>query len=386
MPGVARGIGLIADPRRAAHRFIGIEDFHYPGTKVLIERAQEEAGSILHLHNLHGQFFDLRQLPIISMSIPTLITMHDEWLYTGHCAYTLGCEKWRSGCGACPDLSIYPSIRFDMTRHNLQRKASIFSDSRFWLAAPSEWLMNKAQKSVLSGGVIDTRVIHNGVDLKVFKPLNRKSVIRRRLGLPEDAWIILFVGYQTKSHEFKDYPTMAAAVAKLPPIIRNREVTFVCLGEDADPIKVGNASNLFYAGVSKPEQVAEFYNAADLYLHAARADTFPTTILEAMACELPVVATATGGIPEQVEDQKTGFLAPIGDATMLANYILRLLDSRDMLMQFAYESLQRAKRMFDAERMVNEYMELYREMQSEFARVRSDDPSHSFADSQQELS
>jgi glycosyltransferase involved in cell wall biosynthesis len=104
-----------------------------------------------------------------------------------------------------------------------------------------------------------------------------------------------------------------------------------------------------------------------------------------MACGLPVVATATGGIPEQVDDQKTGFLAPIGDATTVANYILKILDSKDLLMQFAYESQQRAKQMFDAERMVNEYVELYSEMQSEFARVRSDtDPSRLLAESQQE--
>ena len=49
---------------------------------------------VLHLHNLHGGYFDLRVLPELSARQPTVVTMHDEWLYTGHCAYTLDSERW----------------------------------------------------------------------------------------------------------------------------------------------------------------------------------------------------------------------------------------------------------------------------------------------------
>ena len=66
---------------------------------------------VLHLHNLHGGYFDLRVLPELSAHQPTVVTMHDEWLYTGHCAYTLDSERWLEGCGSCPHLDSYPAAR-----------------------------------------------------------------------------------------------------------------------------------------------------------------------------------------------------------------------------------------------------------------------------------
>jgi len=361
LPGAARWIGLLGEPGRALDRFCGIEDFHYPATKELPGLKQNET-NLVHLHNLHGQFFDLRELPQISNSNSTLITLHDEWMFTGHCAYTLGCERWRIGCGACPDLSIYPSIRFDMTRSNLQRKISLYNDSQLWITTPSKWLMDKVKDSRLQGGLIGSRVIHNGVDLNIFKPNSDKKEVREALGIPADAWVVLFVGYQTKSHEFKDYPTMAEAVSRLPAKIAGKEVVFICLGEKAKSVRLGNTMNLFFQGVPDPGVVAQYYSAADVYLHAARADTFPTTILEAMACGIPVVASAVGGIPEQVDDSITGFLVPPENPGAMHARLLELLENHDLLMRMGHESVHKAEKSFNIERMVDEYIEWYSEI------------------------
>ena len=66
------------------------------------------------------------------------------------------------------------------------------------------------------------------------------------------------------------------------------------------------------------KQAEAYYQAADIYIHAAKADTFPNVVLEALACGLPVVATAVGGIPEQIDHERTGFLVPPGDAAGMA--------------------------------------------------------------------
>lgn len=361
LPGAARGIGLIGEPRRALDRFRGIEDFHYPATKELPGLKQKES-HLIHLHNLHGQYFDLRMLPQISNSYPTLITLHDEWMYTGHCAYTLDCERWRIGCGSCPDLNIYPSIRLDKTVDNLKRKSSIFNDSRLWITAPSKWLMDKAKESVLQRAMVQGRVIRNGVDLEIFKPNPVQERLRKNMGIPVNSWVVLFVGFQTKSHPFKDYSTMAAAVSQLPVKIAGREVVFVCLGEKAKSIRLGNTLTMFAEGVPSAGEVTEYYNASDVYIHAARADTYPTTILEAMACGLPVVATSIGGIPEQVENDKTGFLVPPGDAVAMSARLLSLLSNSDLLDRMGNEAERKAKIEFGIERMMDEYIALYSEI------------------------
>ena len=97
------------------------------------------------------------------------------------------------------------------------------------------------------------------------------------------------------------------------------------LGEASPPERIGDVEIRFVPYLKDPRKVARYYQAADLYLHPARADTFPTTILEALACGIPVVATAVGGIPEQVMEGQTGFLVPVGDARALARRVIDLL-------------------------------------------------------------
>nr|MDJ0869634.1 glycosyltransferase [Myxococcota bacterium] len=88
-------------------RLRGREDFRFPASARLLRRPGL-AIDVVHAHNLHGGYFDLRLLPELSQRRPTLVTLHDGWLLSGHCAYSLGCERWRQGCGSCPHLDVYP--------------------------------------------------------------------------------------------------------------------------------------------------------------------------------------------------------------------------------------------------------------------------------------
>lgn len=110
----------LADPQRAFDRWRGREDFSFPYDRPNLRPTTD----ILHLHNLHGGYFDLRQLPRLSQTLPTFITLHDTWLLSGHCAYSNGCQRWQIGCGHCPDLTLYPATPRDATAQNWQRKAA----------------------------------------------------------------------------------------------------------------------------------------------------------------------------------------------------------------------------------------------------------------------
>ena len=348
---------FIAQPKRWLERQQGHEWFHYPITQYLLD-LPPQTPDLIHAHNLHGEYFDLRQLSSLSQQIPFFITLHDAWLFSGHCAHSFDCDRWKTGCGKCPDLTIYPSIKRDATAYNWQKKQEIYSKSKLYIATPSQWLMNKVKESILAPAIIESRVIPNGIDLSVFNPGNPKE-IRTKLNLPLEAKIILFTANGIRDNPWKDYKTMRKAIALLAENLPSQNILFLALGENSPPEKIGNATIQFIPYVKDSHTVADYYRVADVYVHAAKADTFPTTILEALACGIPVVATAVGGIPEQIEQNKTGFLVSLGDAINMAQSIQLLLEDHALRQELSQQAAETAQRKFNAERMANDYLDWY---------------------------
>ena len=224
----ARLAGILGQPGRQFNQWMGIEDFHFAGTKRIVELADQP--DIVHCHNLHGEYFDLHALEWLSARVPVVITMHDAWLLSGHCVHSLGCGRWETGCGKCPDLTLYPAIRRDATAHNWKRKRSIYRSSRLHVATPCRWLMDKVERSILSEGASTMKVIPHGIDLKEFKPVP-KSIARAQLGLPLDSDVLLFAANGIRQNIWKDYVTMRAAVEMVSSRMTGRNIVFIALGD-----------------------------------------------------------------------------------------------------------------------------------------------------------
>ena len=338
---------------------LGIEEYDFPGTSQITHLIPSFTPDIIHCHNLHGRYFDLRMLPRLSSKFPLVITLHDAWLISGHCAHSFDCERWKTGCGQCPDLSIYPAIQQDATAFNWQRKRKIFRRSRLYVVTPCQWLMDKVNQSMLRLDLLASKVIPNGVDLTVFHPANQQDA-REELGLPPDAKILLFAAQGIRENIWKDYRTLQSAISEIAD--SGKKVLCIALGETAPSEHFGESEIRFLPYLEDPGKVARYYQAADLYLHPTRSDTFPTTILEALACGIPVVASAVGGIPEQIIEGKTGFLVPSGDAPVMARRIMQLLEDDAYRQQIGRQAADDAARRFGLELMVKEYLQVYHEL------------------------
>jgi glycosyltransferase involved in cell wall biosynthesis len=363
---------LVAGPLRILDRRLGLETYRYPATHRMLDVLPGEP-DIVHLHNLHGGYFDLRALPALGRRLPVVMTLHDAWLLSGHCAHSIDCERWRTGCGACPDLGLYPAVSRDATARNWERKRAIFADARLRVATPSQWLADRVRDSVLAPAVAELRVIHNGVELDIFTP-GDPGAARTATGLPHAALTVLTVGSGGLAHPYKDVATARHAAAQAAELL-DTDVVLVVLGDDGPDQQSGRLTVRHAPFTDDLHRVADHYRACDVFVHAARADTFPTTVLEALACGRPIAATAVGGIPEQVRSHPatrpaadatpepadaTGVLVPPGDAAALGQAIARLLRDPDLRMRLGRNAAHDARQRFDARRQADTYLEWYR--------------------------
>jgi len=365
------GFRFIGEPRRRLDIMEGREDFYYPGTQEIFRSIK--LPDIIHCYNLHGHYFDLRVLPWLSNRTPLILDLRDAWLLSGHCAHSFDCDRWKTGCGSCPDLRIPPSIARDATAFNWERKRKIYADSKIFVVTPCNWLMSRIQESILRPAVVASRVIPTGVDLEIFRP-EEKSVARSALRLSQNQKILLFAANGVRRHRWKDYKTLRDAFARVAENFRGEELLFIALGEDAPTERIGNATIRFVPHQKSVETVAHYYQSADLYVHAARADTFPRVILEALACGTPVVATAIGGIPEEVRslktpysvqsdtyplDEATGILTSVGDATAMGSAIEALLSDDDLRRRLSENAERDARSRFSLQNQVQKYVDWY---------------------------
>lgn len=351
---VQHWLRLTTSPTIKKQRQEGYEDFDYPGTKNLV-RQLPDSPNIIHCHNLHGNYFDLRALTDLSQQYPVVLQLHDNWLLTGHCAYSMGCERWKTGCGQCPALHTYPAILADKSAENWKRKQAIYASSQLYTLTNSHWIMDKVNASMLNP--IKTRVIPNGVDLNLFHPTNKQDV-RHALNLPANARIVLFTAHTV----FKDDSTMKQVLKELT----GDNLLFVCIGKKGVSQKLGQGQLQVTGYINGAKQMAQYYCAADVYLHIAKADTFPTTVLESLACGTPVVATAIGGIPEQIKHQETGFLAAPDDLKGITDSLQNLLDNQDLRTKMSRSAAVDAKKRFDLNKIVADTMTWYEEVYSDW--------------------
>lgn len=308
--------------------------------------------------NLHWvtDFVDFRTLPALARRQPLVWTLHDMNAFTGGCHYTGDCARFRGTCGSCPQL-ITSTGESDLTRQVMLRKQKIMAQigpSRLTVVTPSRWLAQEAGRSLLFRD-FPIRVIPNGIDPAEFHPVDRAEA-RRRLGLPPDALIVLFVADSIEEPR-KGFKLLLEALAGLHGVPK---LLLVTLGRGQGPVLAGLPSR-HLGSLPDAESLRLAYGAADVFAIPSLQDNLPNTILEAMACGTPVVGFATGGIGEAIADGQTGLLAPPGDPAGFGRSLRAILVNAELRQKFSAGARSRAVEEYGVLRQAQRYAALYRE-------------------------
>ncbi|CAI4032568.1 Glycosyl transferase family 1 [Nitrospira tepida] len=310
---------------------------------------------VVHLHWV-ATFLDYESFfTAVPRERPVVWTLHDMNLVTGGCHYDMECGRYRSGCEACPQLGSRHS--HDLSAEVWQRKRRIFAEvppSRLCVVTPSRWLTQVVKDSpIFSRFRVET--IPYGLDLDAFAPRDRLAA-REVLGIPQDANVVLFVA-EMIDNKRKGYTLLMDALTGC--LRENRRLWLLSVGHRA-PLGPGSMQAVHMGYVNNERFLSLVYSAADIFVIPSLQDNLPNTVLEAMACGVPVVGFDVGGISDMVRECQTGCLVGVGDVVGLQRAISRLMQDQELRTVMSKACRRVALDEYGLERQAQAYSDLYR--------------------------
>lgn len=331
-------------------RILGRHGFYSKlATKRLIRLIEEFNPDIIHLHNLHGHYINIKILfdYLNKSNKPIIWTLHDCWPFTGHCAYfdLAKCEKWIYGCEKCDQKREYPDTWFfDRSKKNWTDKKNIFClNKNLTIVTPSIWLSDLVKLSFLKK--YNVKVINNGIDLNIFKPTN--NTIKDEY-LIKDKFVILGICFSLNDRKGGKYLIELA----------NRlgdDTHILILGLDTKEKLPSNVTII--PKTNNAKRLAEIYSAADVFINPTLEDNFPTVNLESLACGTPIITFKTGGSPEAI-DESTGMVVEKYSVDGLYKSVNRIKENKKIY--YTENCIDRAKLLYDKEKKYEEYIKLYK--------------------------
>lgn len=309
-----------------------------------------KSADIVHLHNLHGNYFNLETLIDICKLKKTIWTLHDEWAIMASGAGILE-NKMANGFYLRSNLKTYPAMAWNNDKYLISKKTEIYSKSDFRVVVPSKWLEHKVKTSVLKNKKIT--VIPNGIDVSIFNPQNQ-VVARQELGLPLNKKIITFIADGGQKNSWKGWQYIEKVIKSF-----RGNVNQIFLSIGGQNTKGFNyLLNIKY--IDKPTTIAQYYSASDVLLSASLVESFGLTIVEAAACGTPIVSFPVGIVPEIVEHKKNGYIAQYKDWQELKKGIEYILSLSSKKMTVVSSNLvKKVKGNYSLSQMVDKYEKLY---------------------------
>jgi putative colanic acid biosynthesis glycosyltransferase len=320
-------------------------------TKKLIHKIELIKPDVIHLHNLHGYYLNIKVLfDYLKISkIPIVWTLHDCWAFTGHCTYFdyVNCFKWQTECFKCPNKNAYPSSWFlDNSRLNYRQKKNLFN-SVPWISivTPSKWLSDHVSKSFLGGYPIS--LIRNGIDLTIFYP-RVTGQIKERFGIGNRFMLLGVASIWDRRKGLEDFIQLRSMI--------NDESVIVLVGLSQRQIKSLPEGIIGIARTENIAELAEFYSAADVFINPTWVDNCPITNSESLACGTPVITYRTGGSPESINDY-SGIVVQKGDIHSLYSATMEI--KKKGKSHYSASCIDRASEFYNKNVKYKQYIDLY---------------------------
>ena len=302
------------------HR-IGLNDIHNIGSFAIPKLPVFKQADILSFQGFRRRF-SYMALPALTRDRPGVFTLHDIWAYTGHCAVSYDCERWKTGCGRCPYPDVVPPIKRDATHIEWKLKQRAYRRSNLYFVSLCSEVTERAKQSMLSQFPIYE--IPLGLDTEAFKPHDPQQC-RALLGIPQNKHVIMFAALSL-SQPWKGADLLLEALNDLPNSLKNESVLLLLGSKGTEVANASSMQVISYENVFDDRIKALLYSAADVFVSPTRAEAFGLVALESIACGTPAVSFAVGGARDYIRERISGYLAKPEDSQDLRHGLLFLLE------------------------------------------------------------
>ncbi len=340
-------------------RATGRNNIFFPSTAALGSQPWIKEAPIWHFHNLHGHFISIPLLARASRKRLVVLSPVDEFLSTGYCPYTLGCERYRDSCGECPQLSLpYPGLSRDTTPTLLAMKKAAVKKSRFNLLVHTNYLSKHYASTFVGQRPIET--INYGIDTQVFRPLDR-AACAAALGLKPTPRFVVALLHSYTGEKRKGLLRILEPMQSLADRYPER-FSVLIVGHGSELAKEWATENLPITNLpflSNPHDLAMALNFSDVLLYPTAADNLSLTCLNALACGVPVISSRVGGQPEAIRDGVNGFLCEPGKYDQFMARLAELACDADLHARLSDAARRTVFEYFDVDKYVTNLIGYY---------------------------
>lgn len=324
----------------------------------ILSRLRRFNPDIVHLHWINGGFISIND--IASLEWPVIWTAHDMWPFTGGCHYDQECGKFaEQSCASCPMLPSYPLM--EIAHRRLLKKAQVAAKVNVTFVAPSRWMADVAQGSPV-GKQRGIHVIPNGVDLNLFKPID-KSAARQLFSLPSDKTILAFGAVNSNSDPRKGFTHLDAMLRHLSTTALRQSTMLCVFGTPTSGAgELHGIPVRFIGHLHDDVSLVALYSAADVFVAPSLQDNLPNTVLEATACGTPSIGFNVGGMSDLIDNGCTGILVDQLAGGALAERLLANLKLAGWLARASVAARRKAELQFSSQTYADAHLRLYKSL------------------------
>lgn len=331
-------------------------------TWYLMNIIKKEKPNVVHLHCINGYFVNIYKIVewLKKNNIPTVLTLHAEFMYTGGCGYSIDCSQWsnHTGCGysGCPRWrSETGSLFWDRTSAIWKKLNKVFKDfdKNLRIVSVSPWLLHRAEKSVVLRGKKHICIL-NGINTENTFHYIKSNDLREKLNLVGKKVVLYVTSLFTEFKGSKHIIELAKCML---------DVKFVVVGNQNE-ITDCPENVIFIGRVENQAELAKYYSMANVTVLVSKQETFSMVCAESLACGTPI-AGFKAGAPETISLSEYSEFCEYGDIQALIFIIRKYFDKIENGKMNKIEISDVAARHYSKQKMCDEYVKIYKELFNE---------------------